>query len=263
MSALDVDAVLDDSGAQPPSESKPAVPGAAAGGPVQTVTETTSSATAAAGGSVPAAAASLIDAVRQPYSMHGQVVIAKLLASGRALVGQEIVAGGWVKTGRQQGKGAFVFLEVNDGSTHKNLQCMVRSELYDIKALSATGTSVLLRGVLEPTPESAKTPLELKVTEVLYVGPCDPGSYPIAKTKLPLEFLRTVNHLRPRTNIISAISRIRNTLAAATHEFFQERGFLYCHTPLITASDCEGAGEMFQVRAVECEACGDDVKILT
>lgn len=86
------------------------------------------------------------------------------------------------------------------------------------------------------------------MTEVLYVGACDSSEYPIAKAKLSLEHLRSTIHLRPRTNTIASITRIRNALAAATHRFFQERGFLYCNTPLITSSDCEGAGEMFQVR---------------
>lgn len=235
MSAVDVDTVLD---AQVTQTAPAPVPAAATGGPV-----TTSTASAAEGSS----AADIC----HPYAMHNRVVISKLLAQGKAALGQQVTVGGWVKTGRQQGKGAFVFLEVNDGSTPKNLQCMVREETHDLKQLTPTGTSVLLRGVLEPTPDTAKTPFELKVDEVLYVGPCDPATYPVAKTKLSLEFLRTVIHLRPRTNIISAITRIRNALAFATHRFFQERGFLYCHTPLITASDCEGAGEMFQVRAID------------
>lgn len=92
--------------------------------------------------------------------------------------------------------------------------------------------------------------VELKVSEVVHVGPCDnsAGNYALAKKKMNLETLRGLMHLRPRTNTIGAIARIRNALARATHDFFQSHGFLYVHTPLITASDCEGAGEMFQVR---------------
>lgn len=93
--------------------------------------------------------------------------------------------------------------------------------------------------------------MELKASALLHVGPCDnsSGEYPLAKKKQTMEFLREIMHLRARTNTISAVARVRNALAAATHAFFQGRGFLYVHTPVITASDCEGAGEMFQARA--------------
>lgn len=90
--------------------------------------------------------------------------------------------------------------------------------------------------------------VELKATKIHYVGTCDAGKYPIAKKKTTFEFLREKMHLRPRSNTIAVVARIRNALAYATHKFFQDKGFLYVHTPLITASDCEGAGEMFQVR---------------
>lgn len=91
--------------------------------------------------------------------------------------------------------------------------------------------------------------VELKATKIAYVGTCDAAHYPIAKKKTSYEFLREKMHLRPRTNTIGAVARIRNALAYATHKFFQEQGFLYVHTPIVTASDCEGAGEMFQVRS--------------
>lgn len=94
-----------------------------------------------------------------------------------------------------------------------------------------------------PTPQA----VELKASSVLHVGPCDASSYPMAKKKQTMEYLREKAHLRPRTNTIGAVARIRNALAFATHKFFQQHGFLYVHTPIITASDCEGAGEMFQV----------------
>jgi asparaginyl-tRNA synthetase len=92
--------------------------------------------------------------------------------------------------------------------------------------------------------------VELKATSVCHVGVCEASTYPMAKKKLTMEFLREKAHLRPRTNTIGAVARIRNALAFATHSFFQSKGFLYVHTPIITASDCEGAGEMFQVRVV-------------
>ncbi|CDY53991.1 BnaA03g58160D [Brassica napus] len=143
---------------------------------------------------------------------------------GAGLAGQKVRISGWVKTGREQGKGAFAFLEVNDGSCPANLQVM-----------------------LPPEGKGTKQKIELSVVEVVDVGTVDPGTYPIPKTKLTLERLREFLHLRARTNSISAIARIRHALAIATHTFFDEEGFLYVQTPIITTSDCEGAGEMFQV----------------
>ncbi|KAG2442354.1 hypothetical protein HXX76_002440 [Chlamydomonas incerta] len=132
-----------------------------------------------------------------------------------------------------------------------SLQVMVPKEVAEevggLKALVPTGTSVLVEGHLEATPEGTKQAVELKATKIAHVGPSDAATYPIAKKKTTYEFLREKMHLRPRSNTISAVARIRNALAFATHRFFQENGFLYVHTPIITASDCEGAGEMFQV----------------
>ena len=120
--------------------------------------------------------------------------------------------------------------------------------MHPIEELRHTGCCVLLEGVLKASPESATGQLvELHATKVLHMGTCDAAVYPIAKKKVTLEFLREKIHLRTRTNTIAAVARIRNCLAFATHEFFQKHGFLYVHTPLITTSDCEGAGEMFQV----------------
>lgn len=145
----------------------------------------------------------------------------------------------------------FAFLEVNDGSCFENLQIMVEKELAEtvggLKELTPTGTSVLIEGTLTETPEGVKQAVELKASKILHVGKCDPSIYPMAKKKQSFEFLREKMHLRARTNSISAIARIRNALAFATHLFFQQNDFLYVHTPLITASDCEGAGEMFGV----------------
>ncbi|XP_010483144.1 PREDICTED: asparagine--tRNA ligase, cytoplasmic 1 [Camelina sativa] len=166
---------------------------------------------------------------------------------GATLAGQKVRIGGWVKSGREQGKGAFAFLAVNDGSCPANLQVMVDSSLYDLSKLVATGTCVTVEGVLKLPPEGKdKQMIELSVEKVIDVGTVE-AKYPLPKTKLTLEFLRDMLHLRPRTNSISAIARIRNALAFATHSFFQEHSFLYVHTPIITTSDCEGAGEMFQV----------------
>ncbi|KAJ6746401.1 hypothetical protein OIU74_028968 [Salix koriyanagi] len=173
---------------------------------------------------------------------------------GAALAGNRVRAGGWVKTGREQGKGSFAFLEVNDGSCPANLQVIVDAGVADLSTLVQTGTCVLVEGLLKMPPEGTKQKIELRVDKVLHVGPTDPASYPIPKTKLSLEFLRDHIHLRPRTNTISAVARIRNALAFATHSFFQEHGFLYVHTPIITTSDCEGAGEMFQATTLISEA---------
>ncbi|KAF3783947.1 Asparagine--tRNA ligase cytoplasmic 1 [Nymphaea thermarum] len=173
---------------------------------------------------------------------------------GLGLVGQKIAVGGWVKTGREQGKGTFAFLELNDGSCPANLQVLVDASVASLGQLVPTGTCVLVEGELKKAPEGTKQTVELKVEKVLEVGAVDPAKYPIPKTKLTLEFLRDHVHLRPRTNTISAIARIRNALAYATHTFFQKNGFLYVHTPIITTSDCEGAGEMFQVTTIFSEA---------
>jgi len=191
-----------------------------------------------------------------PYSKsYGRTMVATILESadgGKSMIGRTLRVGGWVKTGREAGAGAFAFLELNDGSTFDSLQVMVTKEVAAelgtaLNKITATGTSVLVEGELTATPEGTKQAVELKAVKILHVGTSDAGTYPIAKKKTSFEFLREKAHLRPRTNTIGAVARIRNALAFATHKFFQEKGFLYVHTPIVTASDCEGAGEMFQV----------------
>ncbi|KAH9623382.1 hypothetical protein KSS87_011090 [Heliosperma pusillum] len=166
---------------------------------------------------------------------------------GASFAGQRATVGGWVKTGREQGKGTFAFLELNDGSCAANLQVIVSATVSDLTELVHTGTCVTVSGTLTTPPEGTKQKIELRVDQVLDVGIVNPSDYPLPKTKLTLEFLRDYVHLRPRTNTISAIARIRNALSYATHTFFQQHEFMYIHTPIITTSDCEGAGEMFQV----------------
>ncbi|CAI9107917.1 OLC1v1007400C1 [Oldenlandia corymbosa var. corymbosa] len=173
---------------------------------------------------------------------------------GEGLAGQVIQVGGWVKTGREQGKGAFAFLELNDGSCPANLQVMVDSDVYKLSDLVPRGTCIHVEGELKLPPEGTKQKIELRVLKVLHVGTVDAAKYPLPKGKISLEVLRDTSHLRSRTNLISAIARIRNALAYATHTFFQKHGFLYIHTPIITTSDCEGAGEMFQVTTLFSEA---------
>jgi len=182
------------------------------------------------------------------------VVVEKVLAGGRGggAVGSEVVAGGWVKTGRLGGGGSLAFIEINDGSCPANLQLLAKPEAQGLgegglASLTATGSCLVVRGELRESPAGAKQEVELHVLEVLHVGTSDAAAYPIAKKKTSYEFLRSKLHLRPRTNTFAAVARVRNALSYATHRFFQENGFLYVHTPIITTSDCEGAGEMFQI----------------
>lgn len=172
---------------------------------------------------------------------------------GSGFAGQQVRVGGWVKTGRKADKDAFAFLELNDGSCAGNLQVIVDADKGDLGQLVPTGTCVVVDGVLKLPPAGAKQKVELRVEKVVHLGPVDPAKYPLPKTRLTLEFLRDVVHMRSRTNTISAVARIRNALAYATHTFFQKHGFLYVHTPIITTSDCEGAGEMFQVTTLISE----------
>jgi asparaginyl-tRNA synthetase len=164
-----------------------------------------------------------------------------------SLVGSEITVKGWVRTVRNQK--TFSFIEINDGSTFSTFQIVAdpRVPHYDtlINELT-TGVSVAITGKMVESPNNPQVN-EMQASKIVIVGRCNPEAYPLQKKRHSFEFLRTIAHLRPRTNTIGAITRVRNALAFATHLFFQERGFLYIHTPIITASDCEGAGEMFQV----------------
>ncbi|XP_047175234.1 asparagine--tRNA ligase, cytoplasmic 1-like isoform X2 [Vigna umbellata] len=173
---------------------------------------------------------------------------------GSGLAGRKARVGGWVKTGRKADKDAFAFLEINDGSCAGNLQVIVEASLGELGQLVPTGTCVVVDGHLKLPPAGTKQKIELRADKVLHVGPVDPAKYPLPKMRLTLEFLRDFVHLRSRTNTISAVARIRNALAYATHTFFNKEGFLYVHTPIVTTSDCEGAGEMFQVTTLLSEA---------
>ena len=164
--------------------------------------------------------------------------------------GKEITVSGWIRNIRISKN--FGFIELNDGTFFKNLQIVIESDKLDnfaelsklniAAAITATGTLVL-------TPD-AKQPFELKAENVVIDGESTPD-YPLQKKRHSFEYLRTVAHLRPRTNTFSAVFRVRSMIAYAIHQFFQERGFVYVHTPIITASDCEGAGEMFQVTTLD------------
>ncbi|TVU31920.1 hypothetical protein EJB05_23631, partial [Eragrostis curvula] len=199
------------------------------------------------------AAASLCDDL-EPATTRTR--IRDVLAAVAARAGERVVVGGWVRTGREQGKGSFAFLELSDGSCAAPLQVIVDASVHPLARLTATGTSVLVEGEIKEPPQGTKQNVELKVSRVIEVGEVDAAAYPLpkGKVKIPLETLRDVVHLRSRTNTIGAVARIRHQLAYATHSFFNENGFLYVHTPIITTSDCEGAGEMFQVTTLFSQA---------
>ena len=167
-----------------------------------------------------------------------------------AYLGQEVTISGWVRTSRDNGN--FGFVEVNDGTCFKNLQIFADSQIlsnYKDIAGASTGASLTATGIVQLSP-GAKQAYELRATSAEILGQCAPD-YPLQKKRHSVEFLRTIAHLRPRTNLYSAIFRVRSVLAFAIHTFFQERGFVYVNTPLITGSDCEGAGDMFRVTTLD------------
>ena len=163
-------------------------------------------------------------------------------------IGREVLLQGWVRT-RRDSKAGFSFLEINDGSSMGNIQIVAPGELEnyesEIRKLSP-GCSVSVAGVVRESPGKGQA-TEVQATRVTVHGTADVESYPLQKKRHSFEFLRTIAHLRPRTNTFGAIARVRNCVSNSIHQFFQDEGFLYIHTPIITASDCEGAGEMFQV----------------
>ncbi|XP_057526915.1 asparagine--tRNA ligase, chloroplastic/mitochondrial isoform X1 [Amaranthus tricolor] len=162
-------------------------------------------------------------------------------------LGQNLVVRGWVRTVRIQS--SVTFIEVNDGSCLSNMQCVVSSDAEGYDQVEAghisTGASIVVHGIVVGSPGS-KQKIELKAHKIVTIGESDP-SFPIQKKRVSKEFLRTKAHLRPRTNTFGAVARVRNALAYATHKFFQENGFVWISSPIITASDCEGAGEQFCV----------------
>ena len=160
--------------------------------------------------------------------------------------GKEVLAKGWVRTKR--GNKQVKFIALNDGSTINNIQVVAETEKFDEEIIKriTTGASLAVRGQLVESIGSGQK-VELKAESIEIYGECDPMRYPLQKKDTSLEYLRTVAHMRMRTNTFGAILRIRNAMAYAIHTFFQKKGFVYLHTPLITESDCEGAGQMFQV----------------
>ena len=178
--------------------------------------------------------------------------IAGIYADAAAFGGQELTVCGWVRTVRDMKN--FGFIELNDGSCFKSLQVVFeRGSLnnYDEIAHQNVGAALIVHGTLVLTPE-AKQPFELKADSIAIEGVSTPD-YPLQKKRHSVEFLRTIQHLRPRTNLFSATFRVRSVAAAAIHEFFQGRGFVYVHTPIITGSDAEGAGQMFRVTTLDID----------
>jgi asparaginyl-tRNA synthetase len=172
--------------------------------------------------------------------------IAEVLS--RKGIGERFTVMGWVRT-RRDSKGGFSFIELNDGSCVSNLQVIAEELLPNYKSdivRLQTGCSVMVVGTLEDSPGKGQT-VELRAEEIQVLGWADPETYPLQKKRHSFEFLRSIAHLRPRTNTFGAVARVRNALSYAIHTFFQERGFIYLHAPIITGSDCEGAGEMFKI----------------
>ncbi|HEY9869264.1 MAG TPA: asparagine--tRNA ligase [Candidatus Obscuribacterales bacterium] len=167
-------------------------------------------------------------------------------------IGRTVRICGWVRT-RRDSKAGFSFLEVNDGSTLKSIQILAENSLpnYDSEVLKlGIGSSVEVTGQVVASPAKGQ-PTEVKAQSVTVLGFADPAAYPLQKKGTSFEFLRTIAHLRPRTNTFGAVARVRNEMCRSIHNFFQSRGFIYVHTPIITASDCEGAGQMFRVTTLD------------
>ena len=164
---------------------------------------------------------------------------------------QEITVGGWIRSVRDSK--TFGFIVLHDGSFFETLQIVYHDAMSNFAEISKlnVGAAIVVKGTLVATPQ-AKQPFEIQASEVTVEGASAPD-YPLQKKRHSLEYLRTITHLRPRTNTFQAVFRVRSLLAYAIHKFFQERGFVYVHTPLITGSDCEGAGEMFRVTTLDLD----------
>lgn len=167
-------------------------------------------------------------------------------------IGQPVTVCGWVRT-KREAKG-FAFLVLSDGSAQETLQLVVSSEIPAYQQLPRcnTGAAIKATGILKESPGKGQK-FEVEVSDIEVFGEADPEKYPLQKKGHTLEFLREIGHLRPRTNTIGAVFRLRNILAASIHEFFQSLGFVWVHTPIITSSDCEGAGELFTVTCLDLE----------
>jgi len=177
-------------------------------------------------------------------------LIKDVLSGGN--IAKPVTVCGWVRT-RRESKG-FAFLVLSDGSTQDTLQLLIndRTPAFQKLHLCNTGAAIKAKGILKESPAKGQN-FEVEVSEIEVFGESDPEKYALQKKGHTLEFLREIAHLRPRTNTFGAILRLRNILASAVHEFFQNRGFVWVHTPIITSSDCEGAGELFTVTSLDFE----------
>lgn len=177
------------------------------------------------------------------------ITVRELYKQPENYLNKEITVGGWIRSLRDSK--AFGFIVVSDGSYFEPLQIVYHDSLENFQEVSKlnVGTAIIAKGTLVATPD-AKQPFEIQATQVTVEGASAPD-YPLQKKRHSFEYLRTISHLRPRTNTFQAVFRVRSLIAYAIHQYFQEKDFVYVHTPLITGSDCEGAGEMFQVTTLD------------
>jgi len=184
--------------------------------------------------------------------MEKSVRIADMFKNEDEYLGKKVVVQGWVRTKRDS-KAGISFIELNDGSCLKNFQIVAETEgreYSEILKKMTTGSAMLAEGTVSASPGQGQS-IEMQAERIHLYGWADPSVYPLQKKRHSFEYLRQIAHLRPRTNSIGAAARVRNRLSYAIHKFFQELGFYYIHTPIITASDCEGAGEIFRVTTLD------------
>ena len=177
------------------------------------------------------------------------IEIKQLYRNKEQYIDKTVKVAGWIRTSRMSKN--FVFIELNDGSFFKNMQIVIDEKLENFKEIGKLpiSTSLLIEGTLVAT-QNAKQPVEIQATKIVVEGESD-NSYPLQKKRHTVEYLRTIAHLRPRSNLFSAAFRVRSVAAYAIHKFFQDRNFVYAHSPIITGSDCEGAGEMFRITTLD------------
>ena len=183
--------------------------------------------------------------------MIATIEIRQIMRSPEAYIGKRVELAGWIRNIRVSKQ--FGFIELNDGSFFQNLQIVFEDKLDNFEAIGKLGisTAIYVAGTIVASPGAGQK-VELQAEEIIVEGSC-PSDYPLQKKRHTFEYLRTIAHLRPRTNTFSAVFRLRSVLAYAVHQYFQEKGFVYVNTPIITASDCEGAGEMFQLTTLPLE----------
>lgn len=179
------------------------------------------------------------------------ISVRELFRNEKEYTGKEVTIGGWLRSKRDSK--TFGFLVINDGTFFEPLQVVYSDKLDNFETIAKlnVGAALVMKGIVIATPD-AKQSFEIQANEILIEGNSAPD-YPLQKKRHTLEYLRTISHLRPRTNTFEAVFRVRSLIAYSIHKFFQERDFVYVHTPLITGSDCEGAGEMFQVTTMDME----------